>query len=432
MRARVLQALAVLLLAISLLTSGIVMAEPLRAHADEYAESGVLRLYSERLGLDLDQIFPMFMSSTRYKDKGWDDKQEGNPGIQHFLQFKALTSPAGLLVLDQGAVTGWATHADGRTGGVLLGGPDASLPAGAYELSYRLKLEQMSPEDRVVGLITVRAGDETIARRELKARDLGVGVYQDITLAVVLAERQEICAELTVPAGSALWADEVLLKPLATWPARIKGALWGAALLACSVCGYWRWGVRSRVGGVGMEERACVLPPWAYPAATALLATLTMVVFLRFWYSYVWAREYEAEGWATQTGQATDDAAASGGRAMAGKVGVDQPGWLSYGPYEILAAGDYEVSFWVKRGELDVKDSSAATAIAFAEATDVSGQPIFGRREVRLEDVPLMGEYTRLAFRFTNPKWQKLVFRVYFLGAADLQFDRARFVRLLR
>ena len=404
------------------------MAEPRRAFADEYAESGVVRLYSDRLRVDLGQLLPMFMPSTRYKDKGWDDKQQSGASTHLFPQFKALASPAGTLVLDAAAASGWATRADAREG-ILLAGPKVSLPAGAYELTYRVKLGQAIADERAVGRIAVRAGQETLAGGDLGARDLKTGEYQDIKLWFALTERQAVYAELTTPAGSELWADEVVLKPLGTRPARLKGVLWLVALLAFSAYGYWRCGARATEAST---EKGIILPHKGYWVMTLLAALVTLALFCRFWYSYVWVREYEAESWAKQTGRAVDDAAASGGRAMAGRVGADQPGWLSYGPYQVFASGSYELDFWIKRGEVAGKGRDSSSMIAFAEVTDVGGGPIYGRREVRFEDIPQAGEYVKLTLKFTNPKWQKLVFRIYFSGVTDLQFDRARFTRLLR
>jgi len=73
---------------------------------------------------------------------------------------------------------------------------------------------------------------------------------------------------------------------------------------------------------------------------------------------------------------------------------------------------------------------AAQPLIAWAEITDVPAEVIMGRIEITLDDLPQPEQYRELDLEFSNPKWQKLVFRLYFADTADIWLDRIEFQRL--
>ena len=64
-------------------------------------------------------------------------------------------------------------------------------------------------------------------------------------------------------------------------------------------------------------------------------------------YAEALALEAEAPGYAHNTGRAIADAQASGGQAWGGEAATDAPGFLLYGPYAEVKAGDYVAFFRV-------------------------------------------------------------------------------------
>jgi len=158
-----------------------------------------------------------------------------------------------------------------------------------------------------------------------------------------------------------------------------------------------------------------------------ILALLLLAIgglVLGDWYAFLGPRSYEGESLLSQTGRIVSDTAASGGQAIQGVVEADQAGWLAYGPYELFPEGDFRIRFTLKRGARTTNPS-----VAFVEITDVPAEVIMGRRDIQVTDLAEPGQYKEFSLEFTNPKWQKLVFRIYFQGTVDLWLDRVEFCR---
>ncbi len=79
---------------------------------------------------------------------------------------------------------------------------------------------------------------------------------------------------------------------------------------------------------------------------------------------------YEAEGLFRETGAPVSEATASGGRVVAGRPGVAQPGFLAFGPYRVLPAGNYRATFRVRGAGLVL------------EVTTHDGQKLLAERAV--------------------------------------------------
>jgi len=436
-RSSVFRTVSFALLAISLVTAGLVMASPLWAYANEYDDSKILRLYGGYCGVNLNRLFPMFMPAVRYKDKGWDDEgvKEGPPRTYLLPQFKALLSPVGTIVPDADAAGGLATWTAAGVSGLGLDGPRVSLPEGRYDIIYRLRAGQPASANASLAIIQIQAraaGTQHVAslllRQELTRQELAPwGVYRDVTVTFTLASRQDIsCSLLSTGAGD-LWADEVIIRPREMWKARLAALFWAAVLLAFAACGYLRW-VLPKSREPECRDVTCYvstsLGRTVYMIILSLLLLAIGGLVFGYWYAFLGPRSYEGESLLSQTGRIVSDTAASGGQAIQGVVEADQAGWLAYGPYELFPEGDFRIRFTLKRGARTTNPS-----VAFVEITDVPAEVIMGRRDIQVTDLAEPGQYKEFSLEFTNPKWQKLVFRIYFQGTVDLWLDRVEFCR---
>ncbi len=421
-----------LLLALSLGSAALVVADPLLAYHNDFDDGKLVGWYGERLGLDLSRALPMFKPTIRYKDKGWDDApyytlgDASEPYPYLFPQFRTLRSPGGMLVEDPAAAAGMATLAAGDAPGILLEGPRVSLPPGRYVLTYRLKNSAPIPVDEVLATVTIRSGDEQVARREIAARDLEpLGEYREIAVTWDLAERAEIACSLEVAWTGAAAVDYVTLEPDGTWRARWLALGWLAGLVASTALWAWWWERRSTGEAEAPEAapsaQAMGAARWAAIAAGAAIVALLARQAL----DQLGPQRYEGEALLTQTGQALADGGASGGQAMVGLVARDDAGWLAYGPYEAFKEGRYRIRITLKRGA-----QATQPRIAFAEITDVPAEVIMGRIDIAVADLPQPERYEELVLDFSNPKWQKLVFRLYFVDTCDIWLDRVEFQRL--
>ena len=422
--------LAALMLALSLLSSGLIMAAPLeRAYHDDFQESQLWRFYSEQVGVDLNRYLPMFMPSIRYKDKGWKDiAQESDEPTPYLLpQFRTITSPVGALAPDPEAAAGLATTSPSGTQGVLLQGPQISLPPGRYELRYRLQMPQGDAPEGDVAAITLQVAGETLAQRQVGASDLSpAGAYHEIAIAWAMDERAEVSARLMTTGLTELAADYVTLAPQDVWPARRLAAAWLLVIIAVTTILYVRWSQQQvparpqattdAQGDEIRQERACLRMAWV-----AALASVGLIA----WGLYgLWGpKRYEAEGFLSQTGGVVEDASASGGAAMKGRLGEDEAGWLVYGPYELFEEGEYRLVVRMRRG-----DAVQGPLLGWVDVTDVEATTILARRDIQAADLE-EGGYRPFALAVHNPEWQKLVFRVYFYGVSDLLVDQLEFHR---
>jgi hypothetical protein len=64
---------------------------------------------------------------------------------------------------------------------------------------------------------------------------------------------------------------------------------------------------------------------------------------------------FEAEALPRETGAVVDDPAVSGGRFVAGRPGIDRPGFLTFGPYRLLPAAAYQAVFRVRGSGLTLE-----------------------------------------------------------------------------
>jgi hypothetical protein len=114
---------------------------------------------------------------------------------------------------------------------------------------------------------------------------------------------------------------------------------------------------------------------------------------------------FEAEALSRERGEVVSDPAASGGRAIAVRAGT-AAGFLAFGPYQLVPAGEYRARFRVRGSGL------------VCEITTDEGQTVLGRRE----PPPLAG-WDEVEVTFTVPAAARLEYRVRWDGRGEAAAD---------
>jgi hypothetical protein len=96
---------------------------------------------------------------------------------------------------------------------------------------------------------------------------------------------------------------------------------------------------------------------------------------------------WEAESLGRETGRIADDPDASNGRVSLARSGVDRPGFIMFGPYRMLPAGDYRARFRLK----------GAGARVELQVTARGGREVLGHAGMYLVD----GAFAEVAVPFT-------------------------------
>jgi hypothetical protein len=414
------------LLAISLLSSALVMHEPMRALHVERADGQLVDLYGERLRLRLGDILPLYLSDLRFKDKGWDDEADSQADLvpRSLPQFQPLLSPAGEIISDEAATSGLATRPLSNEEGPLLAGPALSLPPGAHRLTWRLKAVRVPAGGDGLAKISVVGDGDVVAERTLFLKDLEpVGTYVEVPVDLNLGGRMSVEVELRALPGAKVWADHVLLTSEGVWRARGMAGAWLLAIIAANVIAYVRW--RRREGPLSGDGRVDEVRELEeerfYRSLSLTCGALCGIALVWGLYRESLPPTYEAETFLSQTGAVVEDFDASDRSAMMGAVDEHQEGWLAYGPYDHFAPGAYRLLFSLKRGTQASQGQAAVVDI-----TNLDASEIYARREIDASELE-RGSYRTMTLDFENPGWQKLVFRVYYKAVADLWVDRIEF-----
>lgn len=174
-------------------------------------------------------------------------------------------------------------------------------------------------------------------------------------------------------------------------------------------------------------------PTFEAPSAVEVQrATLTLAVpetdaIVGLSNNWVW----QGEDLYSTTGEAVDDAAADGSRAMEARADDHELGWW-YGPYatDIPHNATYSVLFRLRRGEPDDDDDDNVLPdqpIAHLDVTDKGGTLRLGLRDIWASDFTDANEYVEIPvdFHLFNPV-EGIEFRVKWFGDVDLALDRVQ------
>lgn len=429
-RARSVRIVGGVLLALSFLNAAFVMADPLRAEFGPYDESHLLRLYSAALRVDLNRLFPLFISDMRYKDPGWDDRAEGDQDAPTYTfgGFSPALSPVGHVVPDAAATAGVATELEAGIAGIGFAGPQGSFPAGSYTLIYRLRTEGSPAPNALLAVARVEIAERPPLEREITARDLQpLGTFQQMSLPFSLDARRGVTCTLTTTGASALAVDWAGVDYAAPWRARLLALGWAGVALAFAVWVRQRGATALAAQPRETGPRGDVLPDASvtsvYHAALVVLLLIGGGLIYRQWSLLREPRIYQAEHLQRLVGQVVADPAAAGQQAVRRMGGQGAAGFLAFGPYEVFDAGGYQACFRLKSMEVGV-DAEVAVVDVAAQA----GEMILARRAVRAADLADTG-YCDICIPFVNTAQQRLEFRVYSAAESDVWFDQVRVSR---
>ena len=165
--------------------------------------------------------------------------------------------------------------------------------------------------------------------------------------------------------------------------------------------------------------------------ATLTLATPERHARIGLSNNWIW----QGEGLYSTTGEAVDDAAADGNRAMEARADDHELGWW-YGPYatDIPHDATYRVLFRMRRGEPDDAGDDNALPdqpIAHLDVTDKGGTVRLGLRDIWASDFTDANEYVDIPvdFHLFKPV-EGIEFRVKWFGDVDLALDRVQLWQL--
>jgi GxGYxYP putative glycoside hydrolase C-terminal domain/GxGYxYP third domain/GxGYxYP_N second domain/GxGYxYP_N 1st domain len=123
----------------------------------------------------------------------------------------------------------------------------------------------------------------------------------------------------------------------------------------------------------------------------------------------------EAEALAHRSGASQPDAQASGGEAWLAEKGETEPGYVVFGPYAPLDAGEYVALFRVKR------TGEGAGQLATLDTCVAGGSPQTRVREIGAQELPL-NQWRWVPVRFRHPGGNYET-RVQWSGAASMAID---------
>lgn len=104
---------------------------------------------------------------------------------------------------------------------------------------------------------------------------------------------------------------------------------------------------------------------------------------------------------------------------LAARMGAAQPGYMTVGPADTHAAGEYEIQFFMRSG-------SAAGAVARLEVANAENDTVLASREVMAAELPA-GAWGRQDIRLTLDDSQtRLELRTYWYGTASLDVAAIR------
>jgi hypothetical protein len=163
-----------------------------------------------------------------------------------------------------------------------------------------------------------------------------------------------------------------------------------------------------------------------FPVAAELFIAVAIAVVLGNHLYYVLTpRTFEAEGLPRLTGQVMTDNEASGGKAAYASRDMEMNA-LVYGPYEFFQPGEYAARF-------RMKPSGASADVEAIAIIDVHGaaSSTFALQTIESSDFQEAETYQEFYLLFSNPAYQALQFRVFFLGGSDLWVDKITVERVL-
>ncbi|PID56165.1 hypothetical protein CSB45_12350 [candidate division KSB3 bacterium] len=141
---------------------------------------------------------------------------------------------------------------------------------------------------------------------------------------------------------------------------------------------------------------------------------------------------YDADDFRHNTGSSLADPDALNGRAFGFIPEKHLPGFLTYGPYVSLPAGEYLVKFRIKIGEQDISPGKQPCP-AFTLDVYQGGRRVIAAKTIALlsEQQAAPGTYRDYILSFTNQEAAPLEFRVNVSGSVPVSFDQLTLIPML-
>lgn len=135
--------------------------------------------------------------------------------------------------------------------------------------------------------------------------------------------------------------------------------------------------------------------------------------------------QYDAEALSHNTGDLMEDSSASSAKALKFVPKEHLPGFLAYGPYVTLPAGEYLVKFHMKLGNDEIRPTDNA-GLAVSLDVHQQGEGTLATKQIRVvsDEQKHFGSYQEYALAFTAEKVAPLEFRTKVSGRIPVSIDR--------
>ena len=171
---------------------------------------------------------------------------------------------------------------------------------------------------------------------------------------------------------------------------------------------------------MGVDHKAPPGPPAG--RVTSLVTSLWEAHFLRCGTGRL-VEDKHASGWgllfkqpATPLGPLGPRLERFRGNVAVAKAGLDEPGALSYGPYQTFPSGSYTAYFRLRRGK-------GGGAPGHIDVSAESGKIVLAKSDLTPELLPPDEKWHDVAIDFGLDKSRRLELRTYFNGKSDLALD---------
>ena len=313
-----------------------------------------------------------------------------------------------------------------------LGKDPFTLPRGAYEACWFLKIGDNTSRETVAIIDVLDPEGEVISKKEIIASDFEEsGTYQRFALPfdypLGAADRGEPILRLFSTARADLWIAALEIGAVTVISPWLLATLWLGIIGIFSAYHCLRPGrtllvpsrPQSRAVPVGAKERSVL-----FPVMTAGLVLLVIASLGNYLLPTGYPRVFEAESLRRLTGETVADEDASAGKAAHASVG-DPANMLIYGPYEFFPPGRYVAKFRMRVGATTEAEIPVVSIDAYG-----AGSGVLAERSLLSSDFKEVHRYRTFHLRFRNPVQQALQFRVYFPGVADLWVDKITLEKL--
>ncbi len=425
-RSLAIRAVLIMTTLVSFALGGVIYARPWLAYNSAFSVSQLFDALPKSRGMSVTDLIPLLDSAKTFKDKRFPEEQLGDKTLGRVLYFagvEGLVAQGGSVVADPGAHYSYATQygPDATDAGVLLSARTSAPGAkGSYEVTVRLrtadasgKATRSSDEVRISVLPGNGEGDITPLSLAVTSVSELDEEYSNVTMEFELDEPQPFAINLEYDGQTTLLIDSIKVSHT---PSITQG--WGLLccwLLSCAVLGLWSYRSLPHGSDEGSNSRVIsghlLLCAWAF---IMLVVVYGSPFAFRTW-------RFDGEAMRRQTGGIRLDRHADNFLATATR---DQ-GFLAYGPYTCVNAGQYVATFRVYIEPTPISGQTAATL----EVARAGGTAVLASYDMvaTSENAPAYSDI-RLEFQLDEPA--QLEVRLLATGVTEVRLDYVDVVRV--